>query len=422
MADDFKRTQHPDAQWFGSSGLGLFLHWGISSVHGKLELSWAMMASVPWGQKPQNTVTPEQYFKLAERFKPDKYDPDKWLRAAKAMGCAYAVLTTRHHDGFALWPSSYGDFSTRNYLDGRDLVKPFVEACRKNGLRVGFYYSPPDWHYNRDYMSFNYPSHSGKDPNAPWLNVRYEAVERPSKPATWDARYKAYIKGQVEELLTRYGKIDLLWFDGGPNAISIERIRELQPGIVVNNRMHGHGDFITPEWNMPTERPTGDWWENCASWFGGWGYRARAPYQTAAWMLTRLIQVRAWGGNLLINVGPQPNGELPAAAYERMKEVAGWMKSNRESVFGTSAGPWPERCNVPVTTKGDTWYLHALPDFKDAIVATGVEKPARVTLLRTGQALDYTYADGRLEVRIPESVRTSLPDVVKVVWASKGAP
>jgi alpha-L-fucosidase len=414
MADEFKRTQHPDAQWFGNAGLGLFLHWGIASVHGNLELSWAMMANVPWQKDPKTMLTPEEYFKLAERFQPDKYDPDRWLRAAKAMGCAYAVLTTRHHDGFALWPSSYGDFSTLNYLQGRDLVKPFVEACRKNGLKVGLYYSPPDWHYNRDYMSFNYAG--GKDPSAPWFDVRHEAVEPPKKPAGWDARYKAYIKGQVEELLTKYGKIDVLWFDGGSNAISIDRIRELQPGIVINNRMHGYGDFVTPEWNLPEQPPAAGWWENCASWIGGWGYKANEWHQSAAWMLTRLIQVRAWGGNLLINVGPRPNGELPDVTYARMKEVAGWMRHSRESVFGTSAGPWPSPCNVPVTVNGNVWYLHALPEFKDAIVVTGVEKPARVALLRTGRDLDYTLADGRLEVRIPDSLRTSLPDVVRVQW------
>lgn len=408
--DAFGRTQHPDAQWFGNAGLGLFVHWGLASVHGHAELSWAMMANVPWGQKPENLVTPEDYFKLAERFNPDKYDPDKWLKAARSMGYKYAVLTTKHHEGYALWPSSYGDFGTRTHMRGRDLVKPFVEACRRNGLKVGFYYSPPDWYFNRNYMSFNH----NREPNAPYLGLRHEVIQPPTKPAGWNARYKAYIRGQVEELLTRYGKIDLLWFDGGPDAISIDRIRQLQPGIVINNRMHGHGDFATPEYDFPKEKPTAEWWENCASWKGGWGYTEPVRYQSAAWMLSRLARVRSWGGNLLINVGPQPNGELPKVAYDRMKEVAAWMKHSGASVFGTSAGPWPERCNVPVTIKGDRMYLHALPEFKETIKLTGVERPQSVKLLRTGEALQYTFKDGCLQIDIPARMRTELVDVVEV--------
>lgn len=405
----FQRTQHPEAQWFPTAGLGLFVHWGISSVAGTGELSWSMLVDVPW-QRPEQVMTPNQYFALAKRFKPSDYDPDKWLRAARDMGCTYAVLTTRHHDGYALWPSKYGDFSTRNYLGGRDLVAPFVQACRRNGMKVGLYYSPPDWHYNRNYMSFRY----GNKPGGP-LGLDHEPVTLPSKPEGWDEKYRAYIKGQVEELLTRYGKIDLIWFDGGPDAISIERIRELQPGIVINPRMHGHGDFLTPEWDFPKERPQG-WWENCASWLGGWGYRKAVHYQSAGWMLERLTKVRSWGGNLLINVAPGPDGTLPDEAYQRMEEVRRWMEHSRGSIVGALPGPWPERCNAPVTTKPDAFYLHVPPGFKDAVMLAGVEAPTNVKLLRTGDDLPYKFEDGRLEVTIPAAKRTSLVDVIEVHW------
>jgi alpha-L-fucosidase len=198
------------------------------------------------GKKPE--ITPNQYWSMAKDFNPTKYDPDLWLKAAKEAGFTYAVLTTRHHEGFALWPSAYGNFDTKNFMGGRDLLKDYIAACRRNGLKVGFYYSPPDWNFDRDYMSFLYGG-------ARKLNPEFPSLDADLKPRTTEhsrdeiakhqAEYAALVNGQVEELLTRYGKIDLLWFDGKPAAgnqkiISPERIRELQPGIVINPRRFRH--------------------------------------------------------------------------------------------------------------------------------------------------------------------------------------
>lgn len=138
-----EHTTHPDAQWFDDAGLGMFIHWGISSVDGTGELSWSMMA-----RSENEQPATDAYFEQAERFSPDHYDPDDWLAAAKRAGMEYAVLTTKHHDGFAMWPSEYGDFSTTEYCDGRDLVGEYVAACRRHGIKVGFYFSFPDWHHS----------------------------------------------------------------------------------------------------------------------------------------------------------------------------------------------------------------------------------------------------------------------------------
>ncbi len=407
----FQRTTHPDAQWFPDAGLGLFVHWGIASVHGKADLSWAMMANVPWDSDPSHFITPREYFALAEGFRPDRYVPEKWLRAAKKAGVQYAVLTTRHHDGFALWPSAYGDFNTKNYMGGRDLVKGFVDACRKNGLKVGFYYSPPDWHYNRDYMTFRYAS----KPEDPAYGVDHKVVTLPEKPANWDEQYKAYARNQVEELLTRYGKIDVLWFDGGPDVISIERIRELQPGILINNRAHGVGDFLTPEWDLPKNQPQG-WWENCASWFNGWGYRRDAEYHTPAWALERLVRVRASGGNLLINWGPQSNGDMPSEYYEGMNALAQWMKRNKESVIGAGPAPSNAHGDVPITTHGKKWYLHLLPEMQGPVAVPGAGEPQQVEMLATGKPVPYAAQGGKLIVNVPLEFRSGLVDVVEVTW------
>src|SRR3954466_6227653 len=228
-------TDHPEAQWFGDAGLGLFLHYGISSVKA-MNISWPMIPGRALANKriddpaererivregdwnlngKPNAITPNEYWEMAKDFNPTDFNPDKWLKAAKEAGFTYAVLTAKHHEGFALWPSAYGDFNTKNYIGGPDLIKEYVEACRRNGLKVGLYYSPPDWHFDRDYMSFLYGGAKKLNPELPSLDG--DLKPRTGKPSGEDvkkheAAFAELVKGQVEELLTNYGKIDLLWF------------------------------------------------------------------------------------------------------------------------------------------------------------------------------------------------------------------
>lgn len=218
----YKRTTHPEAQWYAQAGFGLFFHWGLSSVEGKGDPSWAMMereSGFPQRQARdhgiyavQTKMTPNSYWEQAERFLCENYDPDKWLAAAKEAGVQYVVLTTKHHDGFCLWPSEFGEMNTKKYLGGRDLVGEFVAACRKNELKIGFYYSPPDWYYHRNNMSFRYGHEK------PSLDRNHEPFELPVLTAQeqeqFAAGYRELVNGHVTELLSRYGKIDLLWYDG----------------------------------------------------------------------------------------------------------------------------------------------------------------------------------------------------------------
>jgi alpha-L-fucosidase len=416
----FQRTTHPEAQWFANAGLGLFIHFGLSSVDGRVDLSWGMMADTPW-DKGAFKLTPEAYFALAERFSPDKYDPDHWLRAARQAGFRYAVMTTKHHEGFALWPSAYGDFSTKNFLGGRDLVKPYVEACRANGLKVGLYYSPPDWHYNRHRMSFRY--HQQGATNYVPYGLKHEPINLAPRTGEeerrWDEEYRAYLRGQIEELLTRYGPIDLLWFDGGPETISIERIRELQPGIVINPRMHGKADFSTAEVEFPGKRPMG-WWEMCAIWnSGGWGYTSGERYRSTGSVLEEFSRVRAWGGNYLINVGPRPNGELPEVAYERLSELGAWMQHSGAALMDTSPGSWPDDCNVPFTVAENRRFLLVPPGFKGKVVLKRTAKPTEARLMRTGEPITFRYEGdemkGVVTLELPSGSRSGLVDAVVMI-------
>jgi alpha-L-fucosidase len=265
-----ERTTHPDAQWWPHAGLGLFMHWGIISEFGPSGEAW----SGRWTQAREDKGVfhpQEQLWKAAETFNPVHYDPEKWMAGASRAGFKYAVLTTKHHDGYALWDSDWALMGVRQYLDGRDLIAPYVQACRNNGVKVGFYYSGMDWYFDRDYMNFAVGSDD-------LVNFRGEHVTSLPKrpPARWEA-YQQYNEKQVEELITKYHP-DIWWGDGGHGA-TIEKIRELRPGIVCSNRGAGSGDHATPEGYHMAEprfiRPVvenGWWWELCTIIQGGSGW------------------------------------------------------------------------------------------------------------------------------------------------------
>jgi alpha-L-fucosidase len=431
-APKFERTRHPGAQWYPDAGLGLFIHWGMSTVQARYGISWPMIAGRELGQRRltpdeirnviqtqgwKSTTTPREYWKDAEKFNPRDYEPVKWLGAAKDAGFRYAVLTTRHHDGFALWPSAYGDFNTKNWMGGRDLVKTYVEACRRVGLKVGFYYSPPDWHFNQDTFSFMYYKVKRTNPELPDLDIDLKPCHRPGQTEEQKARYAAYLRGQVTELLTNYGQIDLLWFDGRPAPMTAQEIRKLQPGILINDRAYGTGDFNThaAERELPAIRPAKDWWENCQVWArSSWSY-IDEDYKPNSKILEQFVRVRAWNGNFLLNVGPMSSGDLPPVAYQRMKEFGDWVRQNGESVFGSKDAPEGEIANVPVTAREGVRYLMAFPSFQETRLEwRGNRRPGSVRLLSNGAELAHTYQSGLLSVELQADKRTALVDVVKV--------
>ncbi len=433
-ADGFKRTTNPDAQWYPNAGLGLFIHWGIASVKG-INISWSMRDGL--NGKPAK-ITPNDYFAMAKDFNPQKYDPEKWLKAASDAGFVYAVLTTRHHEGFALWPSEYGDFSTKNYMGGRDLVKEYVEACRRNGLKVGLYYSPPNWYFDRDFLNFSMRKGSRLGPDLKPPTGRKTAAET----ADHNKAYAAMVRGQLEELLTHYGKIDLLWFDGkipgtdGESVMPMARIRELQPGIVVNGRFHGHGDFKNFERKLTATKPTDGWAEYCNTWSDYWPYVVGARFRANGFVLGQYATCRSLRVNYLLDVGPMSDGQLQPEVYTNFAVVAGWMKANGESVKGTLPLPAGESASVPATASGSARYLFVLPKFTgtagndaasgrvypsdllppedETLTLSGITQPASVKLLADGSAVDFKFADGKLTAQLPAAKRTPLVDVVKV--------
>lgn len=465
-------TNHPDAQWYPDASFGLFIHWGLSSQASiknskVIDLSWPMIAGA-WKKdiitdpKEQERIirerdwefngdplkiTPNEYWASAKDFNPQHYDPDKWIKAAKDAGFTYAVLTTKHHEGYAMWPSKYGGFSTKEYMGGRDLVKPFVDACRKYGLKVGLYFSPPDWHFNRDFENFMYYGTVRKNPWLPQLDTDLNPRKTLKTEAEKEQQLAAFnemIKGQVEELLTRYGKIDLLWFDGSIPApkgntprITQERIRELQPGIVLSPRYFNNGDYLSYEGpdllgNIKEKGIPNGWSEWCTTWVKNWDYSPEEYYANGM-ILGNLAIAHSFGINCLLGIGPDAQGELAPNAYKNMKVVADWMKKNKPSVIGSIPLPKGETANVPGTASkdGKTRYLFANPKYKQSIAAkdkdmlpltdetltlNGLKQaPANVILLNDGKSLKFDYKNEVVTIYIPVVRRTNLPTVAKII-------
>jgi alpha-L-fucosidase len=399
-------NSHPLAQWFPEAGLGLFIHWGMASVNATGDLSWCMLANKPWKDA---TITPNNYYAQANRWNPDKMDYNKMLKKAKDAGVTYAVMVTKHHDGFTLWPSAFSDMGTKKSLGGRDFVKEFVTACRKNNIRVGLYYSPPDWWFERKYKSFSY--------KGPALDMDHKPVVLPDKPADYEQKRKEHVQKQVRELLTNYGKIDLIWFDGGKGEISNEEVRQLQPGIVVNRRNGGGGDYGDSEGKLPEKRFSG-WFETCETCWPSnkWSYTEDFGWDTAPQVISELVKLRAWGGNLLANVGPKADGSVPEKALSAWKEMAAWMKFNRESVIGTTGGPWPEKVNVPVTMKKGVAYLHFLPEMNEELIWRNAPEPAKVFLLKNNKPIPFNYQNGTLKIKLTADQRSNNDDVIKLMF------
>ena len=453
-----QHTHHPGAQWFPDAGLGLFISWDEGSV-AELEESWPMMAGrgrswtterklskepmvispaeyerivreKDYGQGP-NQVTPNEYWALAQQFNPTNFHPDIWLKKAKDAGFTYAVLTAKHHSGFALWPSAYGDFSTLNTpMKGRDLVREYVDACRTAGLKVGIYYSGPDWHFNRDFENFLY-TYGGLSKSHPEL--RLDADHNPQTQSHTQEEIAAHQKafaemerGQITELLTRYGKIDVIWFDGTPpipnpgkTVISLEQIRQLQPGIVINNRFHGRGDFITPESKLPNQLhlQADEWGEFCSTWGYGWsytGWKCRSLNE----ILTSLVLARAAGVNNLLDIGPMANGDVSADIYENIDRLANWMQVNGEAIHNTRALPNNEQADVPATAKGAIRYLYLIPDrsksTKQQVSINNLGVGYHAQLLGDNRPLPVNASGHKLTITIPPPTQNNPVRILKL--------
>lgn len=340
--------------WFRHDRFGMFVHWGLYSLAARHE--WVMT---------NERMQVEEYERYAQRFEADLYDPAAWASAARAAGMTYVVLTTKHHDGFCLWDSDLTDYTSVNTPFGRDAVAEFVAAVRAEGLRVGFYHSLIDWHHPDFVVDGVHPR---RDDDLEALNAGRD----------WD-RYRTYLHGQVRELLTRYGRIDYLFFDfsypqgrgglpgKGPDdwdsPALLAMVRELQPGIVVNDRLGIPGDLTTPEQYQPTEPVTVDGqeilWEACQTINGSWGYdRDNHDHKSPELLIRMLVDGVSKGGNMLLNVGPTGRGDLDPVAQHTLAGIAEWTRHHERSFRGAGRAPFVPPPDARYTMRGSRLYLH----------------------------------------------------------------
>ncbi|MBS1575088.1 MAG: alpha-L-fucosidase [Bacteroidetes bacterium] len=327
--------------WWTNDRFGMFIHWGL----------YALPARHEWVKNAER-ITNDQYQKYFDQFNPDLYDPKAWAKQAKAAGMKYAVLTSKHHEGFCLFDSKFTDYKSTNTQAKRDLVKEFVDAFRAEGLKVGFYYSLIDWHHPDFTIDRVHPQRIDNGSDTAYARVN---KGRDMK------KYREYLFNQVRELMTNYGKIDIIWFDfsypgkngkGRDDWNSVEllkMVRQLQPQILVDNRLdledYDDGfDFVTPEQYKADEWPTVNGkkvpWETCQTFSGSWGYyRDENTWKSTAQLLELLIESVSKGGNLLLNVGPTARGVFDYRATQRLEGIGEWMKYNSPSIYGCTQAP-----------------------------------------------------------------------------------
>ncbi len=426
----FERTAYEKRmQWFVQARFGMFIHWGLYAVPARGE--WV---------RSNERMPEEKYMPFFREFDPSAADPKAWVQAAKEAGMGYVILTAKHHDGFCLFDSELTDFKSTNTSMGRDIVREFLEAGREAGLKVGLYYSLIDWHH----------------PDFPHHGDRYHPMR--SDPAASNEerdfkRYLAYMHGQVKELCTRYGRLDVLWFDFSYNQLRGEAwraneladmVRTLQPGILLNNRLEVsgegfgslaqgepapcHGDFVSPERMVPPEglfdpqgRPL--YWETCTTMNHSWGYCAGDTwYKPAPLLLKKLVECVSKGGNFLLNVGPDGNGRIPRQAMDTLKYLGQWMQINGESIRGCGPSGMEKPEWGRITRRENVLYLHIYENALGPLPLYGIpaEKIRAMRLLQDGREIplsvswvhsdypDMAFADLGLDPVLPDGDDTVL--------------
>ncbi len=384
-----------DTSWFVHDRFGMFIHWGLYAIPARHE----------WVQSNEE-IHPDEYRKYFEHFNPVDYDPQEWAAAACDAGMKYAVLTSKHHEGFCLWDSAYTDYKVTNTPYGKDLLHDYVEAFRAEGLRVGFYYSLIDWHHPQFPIDGIHPLRN--HPDALEMNKSRDIT-----------KYAEYLHNQVRELLTDFGKIDILWCDfsypervykGMPgkghedwqSEKLVQMIRELQPHIILDDRLDlpsEMADIHTPEQWQPTEWVKIDGepvvWEACQTFSGSWGYhRDEQTWKSPGQLIRMLVNTVARGGNLLMNVGPTSRGIFDERALDALDVYADWMSLHSEAIYGCTQSEYKEPQDCRLTQKGNKVYVHVFAwPFKHLYLEGLGDKVAFARFLHDGSEIALQHRD-----------------------------
>jgi len=413
--------------WYRKAKFGMFIHWGPYSL-ASVEASWPIMTPHPGG------ISEAEYRELPKRFNPTKFDPFQFVDLARAAGQQYMVFTTKHHDGFCMFDSAYTDYKITNTPYGKDIVAQLAQACKERSMPLGFYYSPPDM----DHRAFRETSKLAKEN---W-NGEPERTEWPL--------YLDYMQLQLTELLTKYGPVALIWFDGLDHQEKysgirfLNLIRQLQPATLVNDRIGLPGDYKTPEQFIPHAIPTKDvrfdavdtsiqqkvkptvprredfqLWETCMTINNTWAYNMRdRDFKSAQFLIRALVEVASRGGNFLLNVGPQPDGLIQPEFQERLRAIGDWLRVNGDSIYGTTYGPVQGMSSLRTTARANKVYVHLFERPSATLEIKGVNtKVIAAHWLVTGQSLTFRQDTRILQIDVASHVPD--PNVSTIVLSTR---
>lgn len=384
-------------EWFAEAKLGIFIHWGVYAVDGVSE-SWSFY---------NNYLPYATYMKQADGFTASKYKPEEWVRLIKESGARYTVITTKHHDGMALWDTKAGPLSVvRNTPAGRDLIAPFAKEVRGQGLRLGLYYSLLDWSHE-DYPNFTRTS------------TRYSIEE---DPVRWQ-RFVDFNMAQLTELKKSFNP-DLYWFDGDWEQTAetwrageiVKLLRSGNKNVIVNSRIQGYGDYATPEQGVPVVRPDSKYWELCMTMNDSWGYQPTdTNYKTPYMLLRTFVDCLGNGGNMLLDIGPREDGTIPEEQVAILKEFGRWTEKHKEAVYETRAGIPAEHFQgyTSLNREGDILYLYLPYRPNGCVEVKGlVNKVNRVWVVGSGQMLNYKVYNKNYWSQVPGNLYIEVPDSV----------
>ena len=422
-------TQEERMAWWRQGRFGMFVHWGLYSVPAGTYKGRRVDGIGEWIMH-RGQIPVEEYEKFAGGFNPIGFDADEWVRIAKKAGMTYIVITSKHHDGFCLWDSQVTDWDIMDATPfKRDILAELAKACKKHKVKLCFYHSIMDWHHPDAQRPFypNYNDTSRSNPN-------------------FDRYVDTYLKPQIAELLTNYGPIGVLWFDGewikdwtepkGKDMYSY--VRSLQPAIIINNRvgkgrkgMEGlsksddyAGDFGTPEQQIPASGLPSVDWETCMTMNDTWGYKSYDDnWKSSEDLIRKLADIASKGGNFLLNVGPTPEGLIPRASVQRLRDMGEWMAVNSESIYGTMASPIGRPDWGRCTAKGQKLYLHVFdwPTNGTLVVPLARADVKKVYLLADKKRTTMPVAGGAEEMTIslPDKAPDEIDSVIVVVMNAK---
>ncbi len=394
-SQDYLQAPEKDMQWWRDAKFGLFVHWGPVSLKGT-EVSWSRGGERRcFFREGTGKIPVEEYDNLYKRFNPTSFDADQWVRIAKNAGMKYLVFTTKHHDGFCMFDSKLTDYKITNAPFKRDIVRELADACHKGGIGLGFYYSPADWHHP-DFR------------NGPKRH----------------ARYLRYMHGQLDELCSKYGQVDVIWFDDviSPRGVRyklwdaknlFKLIRRRQPHVLINNRCGLRADFDTPEEKIgefQIDRP----WESCMTIGTQWSWKPEDSIKSLERCIRMLVRAAGGDGNLLLNVGPTPDGRIEQRQAERLEEIGRWLRKYGESIYNTRGGPFEPCAWGASTYRDNTIYLHFLKWNGQTMLLPPIPQKITAVSVLTGGTAAVKQSGYGIEISLPKEHCNPIDTIIKL--------